>query len=84
MPTSRDELRVKRKQRIVYQFVAGIARDVLSAADQGKTSFHFAEPHYEKAAWSEFLKEILEELQAEFPACDIELDEHLGITVRWD
>ena len=73
-----------RKRRLVFQFVETIRQQVVSSANQGKTWFFFSEPHYERAAWSEFLKDILEELQKEFPGCDIELDEHLGITVRWD
>jgi hypothetical protein len=84
MPTTREELKVMRKQRIVTQFLHAISKEVYAAANHGKICVVFPEPHYERAAWSEFLKEILEELEKEFPGCDLDLDEHLGITVRWD
>ncbi len=84
MPYTREELQVMRKDRIVTQFVGSIVKEVLSSAHQGKTSFHIAEPHYERAAWNEFLRDILHSLSTEFPGCDIILDEQLGITIQWD
>lgn len=84
MPCTREELKTMRKRRLVHQFVSAICREVMDAANQGKTMFMFHEPHYERAAWSEFLQDIVDAIEAEFPGCDVILDEHLGITVRWD
>lgn len=73
-----------RRQRVVSQFVSSILKEVVSAAHQGKTSFYMSEPHYERAAWTEFVRDILDQLQNEFPGCDIVLDEQLGIVIKWD
>lgn len=84
MPYARQELQVMRKERLVSQFVNSITKEVVSAAHQGKTSVCMSEPHYERVAWNEFLKDILHELHVQFPGCDIVLDDQLGITVKWD
>ncbi len=73
-----------RKDRMVSQFVGSIVKEVLSASHQGKTFYCMHEPHYERVAWREFMKDILEELQKEFPGCDVILDEQLNIIVKWD